>query len=276
MIFSHYQTRPLSSSNASAIMPLSTDLGLTTLKAERTPEGWLLPDGQILTYTQVDLINEEENGCFSLADSELHKVEAFSAITNRYYSLMPTPKSPTMLISGIPMHRIKNTTPLEDTSEKIRALAKPYGRILDTTTGLGYTAILAARTAEEVITIEFDPVVLNICRQNPWSSELFSNPKIVKLVGDSYDLADQFEDEHFNAVIHDPPTFNLAGHLYSKAIYDTFYRILKANGRLFHYIGNPKSKSGASVGRGVVERLRQAGFKVTPKPRAFGVLAEKI
>ncbi len=257
-------------------MPLSADLGLTTLKAERTPEGWLLPDRQILTFKHVDRINEEENGCFRLTDNELHKVEAFSAITNRYYSLMPTPKSPTMLISGIPMHRIKDTTPLEDTAEKIKALAKPYGRILDTSTGLGYTAILAARTAEQVITIEFDPVVLNICRQNPWSRELFSNPKIIKLVGDSYDLAVQFEDEFFNAIIHDPPTINLAGHLYSRTIYDTFFRILKSNGRLFHYIGNPESKSGASVGRGVVERLRQAGFKVTPKPRAFGVLAEKI
>lgn len=276
MIFSHYQTRPLSISNTAAVIPLSTDLGLTAQTAKRTPEGWLLPDGQVLTFTQVDRINKEENGCFRLIDGELHKVEAFSDFTNRYYSLMPTPKSPTMLISGIPMHRIKDTTPLEDTTEKIRALAKPYGRILDTSTGLGYTAILAAHTADEVITIEFDPVVLKICHQNPWSRELFSNPKIIKLVGDSYDLADQFEDEHFNAVIHDPPTFNLAGHLYSKAIYDTFFRILKPNGRLFHYIGNPESKSGASVGRGVIERLRQAGFKVTPKPRAFGVLAEKI
>jgi hypothetical protein len=69
--------------------------------------------------------------------------------------------------------------------------------------------------------------------------------------------------------------FNLAGHLYSGALYTTFHEILKSNGRLFHYIGNPDSRMGASIGRGVVKRLRRSGFSVTPKPKAFGVLAQK-
>jgi predicted methyltransferase len=188
---------------------------------------------------------------------------------------MPTAEAPTMLISGIPMHRIKGTTPLEDTKTKIRALGRPYGMILDTATGLGYTAIQAARTCDRVITIEFDPAVIKICRANPWSQGLFTNPKISKLIGDSYDLADIFPDEAFHAIIHDPPTFSLAGHLYSQTLYQTFFRILKPNGRLFHYIGNPDSRTGASVGRGVIERLENCGFSVLPKPFAFGVLAFK-
>jgi predicted methyltransferase len=44
---------------------------------------------------------------------------------------------------------------------------------------------------------------------------------------------------------------------------------------LFHYIGNPESRSGATVGRGVVERLEAVGFSVKPKGSAFGVLAKK-
>lgn len=273
-VFSHYQTRDLLD-NTSTEMLLSTDLGLTTSPVKSTDKGWTFPDGQVLTFDQIQWINENENGCFHFQNGEIQKVEAFSRVTNRYYSLMPTPKAPTLLISGIPMHRIKDTTPVEDTHQKIKALGKPYGCILDTATGLGYTAIQAAKTAQQVITVEYDPAVLTICRLNPWSRKLFTNPKIVKLIGDSYDLVQGFPDGSFHAIIHDPPTFNLAGHLYSLSIYQAFFRILKPQGRLFHYIGNPNSRTGATTSRGVVNRLHQAGFSVYPKPKAFGVLADK-
>ncbi len=252
------------------------DLGLTTVKVTRHQNGWLLPDGQILTFSQITRINAQETSCFNFINGKLFKIEAFSEYTNRYYSLLPTSKAPSMLISGIPMHRIKGTTPVEDTDRKMKALGTPYGKILDTATGLGYTAIRAARTAQRVITIEFDPVVLSICRTNPWSQELFDNPRVTQIIGDSWDIASFFPDESLNAIIHDPPTLNLAGHLYSKSLYETFHRILKEKGRLYHYIGDPDSRSGASIGRGVVDRLTQTGFEVTPKGSAFGVLAKKI
>ena len=54
------------------------------------------------------------------------------------------------------------------------------------------------------------------------------------------------------------------------------FRVLKHNGRIFHYIGDPESKSGARVTGGVIRRLQEAGFKrVTRAPRAFGVVAHK-
>ncbi len=275
MIFSHYQTRPLADKYAMSTMPLSTDLGLSTIKVERTSNGWHLPDGEILTDTQIKTINENENSCYRLVDGKLQKVEAFSYYTNRYYSLYPTSKAPSILISGIPMHRVKETTPVEDTTRKIQAIGIPHGLILDTATGLGYTALRAAKTANRVITIEFDPVVLSICRLNPWSQGLFANPKIDIIIGNTADLVPCFQDEVFNAITHDPPTFSLAGHLYSGDIYRSFFRILKPNGRMYHYIGDPKSRSGTGTGRGVVDRLQKAGFTVTPKAQAFGVLAKK-
>jgi uncharacterized protein len=52
--------------------------------------------------------------------------------------------------------------------------------------------------------------------------------------------------------------------------------VLRNNGRIFHYIGDPESKSGARVTAGVIRRLQEAGFKrVTRAPRAFGVVAHK-
>lgn len=275
MIFSHFQTRPLVDSRVPNSVSISTDLGLTTRKAIRTSRGWTLSDESTLTFAQIEMINADQNSCFRWVDEELQKAEAFSETTNRYYSLIPTPKAPSLLISGIPMHRIKDITPDLDTHNKIKALGKPYGRILDTATGLGYTAIKAAQTAERVITIEFDPAVIAICRMNPWSARLFNNPKICQIIGDTGEIAPIFADDSFDAILHDPPTFQLAGHLFSQDIYQTFYRILKQNGRMFHYIGNPDSHTGATVGRGVVKRLRQAGFSVSPHPKAFGVLAKK-
>jgi predicted methyltransferase len=275
IILSHFQTQALVGKGVPPVMPLSTDLGLSSVKVERISSGWRIPNGEIISFAQIEIINDDKNSCFLFIDEQLHKVEAFSEITYRYYSLMPTEKAPTMLISGIPMHRIKNTTPDKDTTQKIRALGKPYGTILDTSTGLGYTAIQAAKTADKVITIEFDPTVIDICKVNPWSRPLFSNPKIYKVIGDSAVLAEVFQDGTFNAIIHDPPTFQIAGDLYAKSLYQTFYRILKEKGRMFHYIGNPDSRSGATVGRGVVTRLEAVGFSVKPKGSAFGVLAKK-
>jgi len=52
--------------------------------------------------------------------------------------------------------------------------------------------------------------------------------------------------------------------------------VLRRGGRLFHYVGNPESKSGHNITRGVMRRLQEAGFsRVTRRPRAFGVVAFK-
>ena len=83
-----------------------------------------------------------------------------------------------------------------------------------------------------------------------------------------------FEDESFTCIIHDPPTFSLAGDLYSGEFYRQLHRRLRRKGRLFHYIGDLESRSGRNVARGVVRRLQEAGFaRVVRRPRAFGVVA---
>jgi hypothetical protein len=83
-------------------------------------------------------------------------------------------------------------------------------------------------------------------------------------------------DSSFTCIIHDPPAFSLAGHLYSGDFYRRLHRLLRNNGRLFHYIGDPESKSGRSITAGAIRRLEQAGFRqVRRAPRAFGIVAAK-
>jgi predicted methyltransferase len=158
----------------------------------------------------------------------------------------------------------------------VHALGSPKGDVLDTATGLGYAAIGLAEQARRVVTIERDPAVRELCRWNPWSEELFSSDHIELLLGDSAELIPDMADEAFGAILHDPPSMSLAGDLYGGPFYRQLYRILKPDGRLFHYIGDPKSAFGNSVTKGVIRRLGEAGFvKIEPKTRAFGIVAHK-
>jgi predicted methyltransferase len=278
MVLSHFQTRQLLMGRDAGARhaPASTDLGLTRVEALIEPQGVCFPGGERISWDAIKEINTSENSCFLVEEGEPHKIQRFSDFTNQLFSLMPTQRAPTMLISGVPMHRIKDTDPYHDTLEKIKVLKPVVGRVLDTATGLGYTAIEAAKTADQVVTIELDPTALEIARCNPWSQALFENSRIEQRLGDSFEVVATFDRETFSRVIHDPPAFRLAGHLYSREFYAELYRVLRRGGRLFHYVGDPESRSGRSVTRGVLRRLQEVGFKrVQRRPRAFGVLAFK-
>lgn len=277
-VLSHVQAAPIRAARAAGETAVTTslDLGRSQVTLPLGDEGVDLGDGRFLTWGQLADIENNENACYAITETGPEKIQRFSPAFNRVYTLMPTHSAPTMLVSGFPMHRIKNTDPHQDTLSKVRAVAPVRGRVLDTTTGLGYTAIAAAETADHVTTIELDPVVLELCRQNPWSHPLFTRPNITQIVGDAADVIETLPDDHFSRVIHDPPTFSLAGHLYGEAFYRQLYRVLAGRGRLFHYVGDPNSRSGRGVTRGVIDRLRAAGFRrVKRRPEAFGVAAYK-
>ena len=278
VILSHFQTRTLLKAREDCKHRIkgSQDLGLTTVDVSIEPEGARFTNNELLPWYAIEKISRSENNCFIIEGGEARKIQIYSDLTNRNYSLMPTHKAPTMLLSGILMHRIKGTDPYSDTLEKIKTLKPLSGHVLDTATGLGYTAIETSKTAGHVTTIELDPSALEIARLNPWSQLLFDNPKITQRIGDSYDLVREFEDNTFTRIIHDPPTLSLAGHLYATPFYAELYRVLDHTGRLFHYIGNPESRSVRQITRGVVDRLRRVDFsRVKHQPRAFGIVAFK-
>lgn len=278
MILSYIQTRPLLEARrrGQTVVETSTDLGMSSASATLSDEGVSFARGERLDWGSIEKISKSEVKCFVVSEQGIEPVQVFSEATGRVCSLLPARGAPSMLIAGFIMHRIKDINPWQHAERMVAAIAPVSGSVLDTATGLGYTAILEARTAESVTTIELDPGVQAIARRNPWSQELFTNPTIRQVMGDASEVVPTFANESFHRIVHDPPTFALAGDLYSGAFYRELYRVLKRGGRLSHYVGDPESKASGGVTRGVIRRLQEAGFsRVMRHAEAYGVVAYK-
>lgn len=276
VVVSHLELRPLWEAYRQGREEAVTtpDLGRTRVSVRLTPRGIVYPNKVCLSWEAVQEILRHEGVCYRVDGKGIRRLQVFSPVTGRVVALYPTGSAPTVTLSGVPMHRIKEVDPWQDTEAKIRAV-RPRGRVLDTCTGLGYTALAAARRGAFVLTVELDPAVLALARENPWSEELFSSPRIWVIQADVAVLIQALPQGTFDVVVHDPPMFALAGELYSLTFYREVYRVLRPGGRLFHYVGSPEKKMARNVTRGVIERLRAAGFRVQNVPRAFGVLAHK-
>src|SRR5215472_9339929 len=164
IVLSHFQGGPLLEAHAAGQLSALTspDLGLSQLEVTLSPEGVCFPNASALPWDQVERISRAENQCFLVEDGRATSIQVFSQTTNWLRSLLPTSGAPTMLVAGFPMHRIKGTDPWRDTQLKIAAAGPIAGHVLDTATGLGYTAIAAARIATHVTTVEFDPASLEV------------------------------------------------------------------------------------------------------------------
>lgn len=278
IVLSHYQTRRLLDARQAQVetVRISLDLNLTESEVHIDADGCMLSSETHMRWGEIERITQSENKCYLVhADASIEEIRVFSEDTNWVRSLFPTIGAPTTLVAGLTMHRIVGTDPITDTMEKIKA-ARPQGIVLDTATGLGYTAIEAAKIADKVVTVEIDPAAIEIARLNPWSSDLFHNPKIEQQIGHIWDIAEDTAEQTYSCIIHDPPAFNIAGELYAGDFYAELFRILRSRGRLFHYIGDLTSQSNSSVVPGVIRRLQRAGFtRVKKVQRAFGVIATK-
>jgi predicted methyltransferase len=94
---------------------------------------------------------------------------------------------------------------------------------------------------------------------NPWSPR--PDPRLNLHHRDITQAIGSFAERSFEAALHDPPRFGIAGELYSQVFYDELARVLAPGGRLFHYTGTPnKLTSGRDVPGEVLRRLKRAGF----------------
>jgi len=277
-VLSRFQAEPLLDARRQGLpaVTASLDLGYSTRRVELTAAGIAWGPGQTLGWEPLAAIAASENGCFRVREGEIEELKGYCEETRHPYRLLPTAEAPVLLLAGFTMHRFKDVAPTWAAREMVRALGPLRGRVLDTATGLGYTAIAAAGQGVEVETIELDPGSVEMARANPWSQELFSSPRIHRLTGDCAEWIATCPAGRFTGIVHDPPSMSLAGDLYGGAFYRELARVLEPRGRLFHYIGDPVSGLGGRVTEGVVRRLKEAGFRqVRAQPRAFGVLAMK-
>jgi uncharacterized protein len=190
---------------------------------------------------------------------------AVSRYAGSLIKLVPTEwDAPTFEIDGIKMLPTSKESPIDDARRKV-ALVQPAGkRVLDTCGGLGYFAACCLDAGVASIrSFEKNEDVLWLRTLNPWSPDPEASEGRLQLAhADVSREIDTLPDAGFEAVLHDPPRFGIAGELYSQVFYDQLARVLVRGGRLFHYTGSPnKLTSGRDVPREVARRLEKAGFR---------------
>ena len=253
---------------------ISTDLNISEHEFSLSEQGLILDEENILSIEQLKKIIKKTQRIYLCSDGDMDPLEDRSS---GYYKLAPTAGAPLLEISGVKMHISKGTDPFTSASEMAQQAVLKGDNVLDCCSGLGYADIAAHRLGEsEVLTIELSPQVMGLRAQNPWSKDL-GNEGIVQRQGSSFELIKTMPTASFDAGIHDPPRFSLAGELYGEEFYREIFRVLRKGGRLFHYTGNPHvMKKGSSFVDGVIRRLQAAGFKRVEKiEHLMGVRAEK-
>lgn len=207
--------------------------------------------------------------------------DALARYSGALVKLVPTEwGAPTFEIDGIKMLPTARTCPYADAQRKVTLLRPTGKRILDTCGGLGYFADCAVRAgAASVSSFEKNPDVIWLRGFNPWSPAHAprgtAGAALTLTQADIVREIDHLPDAAFDAVLHDPPRFGIAGELYAQSFYDQLARVLAPRGRLFHYTGTPnRITSGRDVPREVSRRLERAGFRV--QPAGDGLLGERL
>ena len=254
-------------------LKITLDLGLTYEEVYINGERVKIRNNTI----SINLLNKvKDDYVYIVQDDKLIKIAFYDK--GNYYKLKALGETiaPTVEINGIHMHRIKDTTPMDDAESKVKAArVSRCHRVLDICTGLGYTAIKSLdRGACEIVSVEKDINILKIAELNPWSWRL-SDKRIRIYLADASELIKHFPTEYFDRIIHDPPRFSLAGELYSEEFYKQLYRVLKNGGILYHYTGEPGRVRGKSILQGIISRLRRVGFYVQKYSTILGVVAFK-
>ena len=245
--------------NGAPTLQCSLDLhrSITTVDIGATHWSW---DGQRFPYP-----DQCKQRTIYFWDGAAFQVAARFA--NSLIKLVPTEWGPpTFEIDGIKMLPTARVSPFADAERKV-ALIEPRGKvILDTCGGLGYFAQWCLRGgATQIQSYEKNPDVIWLRSLNPWSPAANqTDHRLTLMHGDIALQIPTLPAGCFDAVLHDPPRFGIAGELYSQTFYHQLARVLKRQGRLFHYTGTPnKISRGRDLPSEVAARLRRAGFAVS-------------
>ncbi len=228
---------------------ISLDLGLTK-KDVALREGKLVLQKKLY---DIPTLKKEEKTCFILLDDaqEFERIQFSGSETGQVYGLDETAGRPMLKVSATPHHKWDFIKRIENDCL--------FGEVFDAGTGLGYTAIAAAKTAARVITIEADPHVIEMQKMNPWSNGLTAE-NIDCVEGDVYEFLKTVPDNTFDAIILDGGTPRSSGDFFSLINYVEARRSLKNTGTLYHYLPNHGITRGRDFPAEVIKRLETAGF----------------
>jgi hypothetical protein len=249
-----------------ATIECSIDLERTRVTVQVDTDGW-----SFAAQRFAHLRRCRDRTIYHWTGSEFAPVSRF---TTSLIKLVPTDWGPpTFEIDGIKMLPTARVSPYVDAERKV-ALIEPQGkRVLDTCGGLGYFAAWCLQgQAAHVSSYEKNADVLWLRSLNPWSpSEV---PQLTLANADVANEIAALASDSFDAALHDPPRFGIAGELYSQAFYGELARVLKRGASLFHYTGSPnKLATGRDLANEVSQRLRVAGFAT--QANGDGVLARR-
>lgn len=246
---------------------LDLDLSRTTVEADAAGWSW---NGRRFPYAAVC----KERTIYFWDGAGFEPVSRYSG---SLIKLVPTEwGAPTFEIDGIKMLPTAQVSPYADAERKV-GLIQPRGKaVLDTCGGLGYFAAWCVKGgAAHIQSYEKNPDVVWLRTLNPWSPDHDEPGTPLRLTpGDVSKEIASLPDQSFDAALHDPPRFGIAGELYSQAFYNQLARVLRPQARLFHYTGSPnKLTSRRDVPKEVATRLQRAGFST--EMNGDGVLAVK-
>lgn len=231
---------------------ISLDLGISTEKVMINPENnsfIVKSKDEILFPSSFD---KDDKICYFVLDAQLYPIKLFNDWSNFHYKLVPTSWRPILRISATPMHK----KPFLDALEELQF----RGFVLDSGTGLGYSAIIASKTATRVITIEWDESVLEIATYNPHSRGLFENNNIELQIGDVTEAILQYDDNFFDNLVQDGGMPKSSGNFFSQQQCNQLHRVLKPGGSLIMYLPQHGKSKGRDYGAEHLERLKRAGF----------------
>ncbi|MFX1263527.1 MAG: SAM-dependent methyltransferase, partial [Promethearchaeota archaeon] len=156
---------------------VSLDLGVTTRRIRLASQPW--------NREQLEKISQDEESVYFVNDEGIFKAELSG---KHFYKLMPVVQNqaPALLIDGILMHRVKDTTPMDDAFMKAEICARNGIDLLEICTGLGYASIACLQKGvRSIVTIEKDEKVLELARVNPWSHRLFTDDRVTVINADA-------------------------------------------------------------------------------------------
>jgi predicted methyltransferase len=240
--------------NGAAHCQCSLDLGLTVHPVALTPQGFTWHDSRYAWPTAL-----KDRTIYHWDGSEFAPVTKYAG---SLIKLVPTPwGAPTFEIDGIKMLPTAKVSPFEDARRKVELVGVRERRVLDTCGGLGYFAAWCRRLgATQVLSCEKSSAVLWLRSLNPWSPGPDAVLEVLNVAIERHIAT--LADASFDAILHDPPRFGIAGELYARTFYEQLARVLRPGGMLFHYTGSPnRLTSGRDVAGEVLRRLQQSGFE---------------